>query len=133
MVLNTQRRGIKMKVIYLCHPVSGDVAGNLANAKLWVRWVEENYPVAVVASWITECEIWDDDNPEHRKAGLARDLAVIERCDAVWLVGGRISSGMAAEAAHAEKFGLPINDLTNLGASPPSLTPSPLTPYTLPG
>lgn len=98
-----------MKIVYMAHPVSGDVKNNLARAKAWVRWIEENHPdVAVVASWITECEIWDDDNPTHQAAGLKRDLAVIERCDELWLVGPKISSGMERERAHAEEHGLAI-------------------------
>ena len=110
-----------MRVVYLAHPLSGDVIGNLASAKRWVRWVETAYPdFAVVASWIVECEIWDDSDPEHRAAGLARDLAVIERCESLVLVGGRVSEGMAAEQRWAMSRGIPVLDLTHLGAEPPS-------------
>lgn len=108
-----------MKVVYMCHPVAGDIKGNLARAKRWLRWLEENYPIAIVASWITECEVWDDNNPEQRAAGLERDKAVLERCDGIVLVGGRISNGMAIERAHAESKGLPVTDMTGLGAEPP--------------
>jgi DNA-directed RNA polymerase subunit RPC12/RpoP len=111
-----------MKVIYMAHPVSGDVPGNIERAKRWVRYLEEQFPVAVVASWITECEIWDDDNPEHRAAGLARDLAVLSRCEELWLVGLRISTGMAMERDHAIKKGLSVRDLTGEGSvEPPEL------------
>ena len=34
--------------------------------------------------------------------GLADDLAAVERCDAIVLVGGRVSSGMAMERDHAK-------------------------------
>lgn len=101
-----------MKVIYMAHPLSGDIAGNLERAKAWLRWIEEHHNVAVVASWITECEVWDDNNPDHRAAGLARDLAVLVRCDELWLVGPRISSGMRAEAEVAIGRGIPVIDMT---------------------
>jgi len=105
-----------VKVIYMAHPVSGDVDNNLKRARLWVRWIEETHRgVAVVASWITECEVWDDADPKQRAAGLERDKAVLERCDELWLVGPRISNGMAIERAHAEEKGLRIRDLTTLG------------------
>ena len=110
-----------MTVVYLCHPVSGDVAGNLRRAERWVKWIETTYPVAVVASWITECRIWDDNNPEHRAAGLRRDFAVLARCDEVWLVGGRISNGMAYEAAYARQCEIPVVDMTSLGDEPPEI------------
>ena len=108
------------RVVYMAHPVSGDVEGNLRRAKQWLRWYEEQNPTsAVVANWITECEVWDDSNPAHRAAGLERDIAVLKRCDAIVLVGGRVSSGMAGEVAIAEKHGLEIEDLTHLGEVAP--------------
>ena len=110
-----------MPVIYLAHPLSGDVAANLARAQRWVRYLETEHCVAVVASWITECQIWDDDNAEHRAAGLRRDCAVLARCDEVWLVGGRISNGMAYEAAYARQCEIPVVDMTSLGDEPPEI------------
>ena len=102
-----------ISVVYLAHPVSGDVTGNLAEARLWVRHLEENNPnIAIVASWITECEVWDDAKPEERAAGLRRDMAVLAKCDELWLVGPRISEGMQMEKTFAEAKGIPVTDLT---------------------
>ena len=100
------------RVIYMAHPVSGDIPGNLAEARRWVRALEELFDVAVVASWITECEVWDDADPAERAAGLERDKAVIERCDELWLVGPRISTGMAVELTHARLHGVAVRNLT---------------------
>jgi hypothetical protein len=50
-------------------------------------------------------------------ANLAR--ALVERCDAVWLVGGRVSSGMQIEADHAIGRGIDVIDLTHMGDEPP--------------
>jgi len=101
-----------MRVIYMAHPVSGDLPGNLAKAKRWVRAIEETCPdVAVVASWITECEVWDDANPEERAARLRRDCAVVSRCDEFWLCGvvkDEPTRGMAIELAEAGQCGLEI-------------------------
>lgn len=103
-----------MKVIYLAHPVSGDVPGNLAEARRWIRWLYDHVPgIAIVATWITECEVFDEGNPEHRKLGLRHDLAVLERCNAILLVGPKLSTGMQAELLHAEAFRLHI--LTFIG------------------
>jgi hypothetical protein len=104
-----------MKIVYMAHPVSGDVEANLKRAKKWIKWIEANHSnVAVVANWIIECEIWDDDDPAQRAAGLRRDLAIIKRCDELWMVGPRVSSGMAQERDQALQFGLRVRDLTRL-------------------
>ena len=101
-----------MRVIYFAHPVSGDVAGNLKKARAWIRFLEATNPdVAIVANWITECEIWDDDVPEQRAASLARDLAVISKCDELWYGGverGELTRGMELEYEHAAKLGKPV-------------------------
>lgn len=51
-----------------------------------------------------------------REAGLVDDCAVVERCDGIVLVGGRISSGMRREMEHGVANHLPdyfrIYDLT---------------------
>jgi hypothetical protein len=105
-----------MKVIYLAHPLSGDVPGNLARAKRWLRWAQAAFAShAVIAPWIQAVELHDDDaNAEHRERGLLRDEAVAARCDAVLLVGGRVSEGMAREARVAKA----VIDLTRLGEEP---------------
>jgi len=102
-----------MLVVYMAHPVSGDVEGNLAKARVLVRELEETHPdVAIVASWITECEVWDDANPIERAAGLRRDMAVIGVCHELWLVGPHVSGGMAMERDHAMALGIPVRNIT---------------------
>ena len=103
-----------MRVVYMAHPVSGDVEGNLAKARAFVRQLEEAHPdVAIVASWITECEGWDDADPEQRAAGLCRDMAVLGKCDELWLMGPHVSSGMALEEDHARSLGIKVLDKTD--------------------
>ena len=54
---------------------------------------------------------------------MQHSLRVLDRCDELWLVGGKISSGMLAEAKvsyHAQQF---VRDFTGLGEEPPSVPP----------
>lgn len=98
-----------MRVIFMAHPVKGDVEGNLKRAKRMVRQLELLYSdVAIVANWITECEVFGDADPVQRSAGIARNCAVIERCDEVWLTGPTVSAGMQAEARHATRYKIPV-------------------------
>jgi hypothetical protein len=55
-----------------------------------------------------------------RALGLARDEAVVARCDLLVLVGGRVSEGMARERAAAKSASRAVLDLTSLGEEPPS-------------
>lgn len=58
------------------------------------------------------CEL--EETTENREWGLSCDKAHIERCDEVWLVGPRVSPGMALERQHAVSCGIPTYDLTGL-------------------
>ncbi|KKM92267.1 hypothetical protein LCGC14_1220200 [marine sediment metagenome] len=123
------------QVIYLAHPVGAEtpegVRENIENAKMWVYWAIINYDVAVVANWIYYCEVLDDHNPEHRAQGMRHGLDVLERCDELWLVGGRVSSGMDKEAKHSRLHAMVVRDFTSWGPfasafDPPELDTVPL-------
>lgn len=77
--------------------------------------------VAPIATWIVlSGEL--AETPANREFGLAIDVALVERCDEVWLVGGRVSPGMRIEADAARVKGIRVRDLTWMGAMPPEGT-----------
>lgn len=106
-----------MKVVYVAHPLGTGPAreSNRFRAAQWVAWVGEQ-GCAPVADWITLSGVWTEDK---RELGLAIDVALVARCDELWLVGGRVSPGMAIEAEAARKAGVKVVDLTHLGLLPP--------------
>lgn len=107
-----------MKIIYMAHPVSGDVENNLAKARRWYKWISSNYDVIVLANWIVDCEVFD--NSTDYDAVLRKDEEIVRRCvDELWLVGGEISPGMKRESVAASV----VKDLTHLGAEPPTEKP----------
>lgn len=111
--------GIK-KMVYLAHPVNGDVDQNLARARAWLKFLEACNPeVLFVSQWILGVELWDDSNPVQRELGLLRCLAQVERCDEIWLVGLRVSDGMTREADHACAYGVTVVDLTGPDSEEP--------------
>lgn len=99
------------KVVYIAHAFGGDPE-NLERAIHWVGWAAME-GVAPVATWITLCDLWPDSY-EHRAAGMACNLAVIERCDELWLTGPRMSPGMTTEQAHAFDQRVPVVDLVGM-------------------
>lgn len=115
-----------MNVVYMAHPVSplpGEtLEGNLARAKRWLLWLLRNAKrerIAYIAPWIVDCEILDDADPDVRGFALERDCALIARCDAIVLVGGRLSSGMARERDAALAAGRTVVNLLSMGSEPP--------------
>ena len=103
-----------MKVCYIAHPLGHgeDRERNRANAQKWCAYLAEHHGIAPVADWILLSGEWTEDK---RELGLTIDKALIERCDEVWMVGGRVSPGMQIEADHARALGKPVRDLTCFG------------------
>jgi hypothetical protein len=109
-----------MRVIYLAHPLGSgpDRETNRAAAAKWLAHFVGN-GVAVIADWIILSGEWAE-LPEKRALGMAANMALVARCDEVWMVGGRVSPGMKAEAEEARRLGKAVLDLTWMGALPPS-------------
>ena len=114
--------GQRRLVLYMAHPLGGDVDANLKRALRWLAWLRRTRPEAtIIAPWIAAVmSIGDDGTPEERAAGLLDDCTVVGRCDVLVLVGGRVSSGMAMERAAAIDHGIDELDLTHLGVEPPT-------------
>jgi hypothetical protein len=93
------------RVVYIAHPLSGDWAANIASAKRYViSAVRLGY--APVAPYIEIDGLLDDDSPEDRAAGIECDLAILPRCDELWLCGPRLSAGMREEMRVAVEHGI---------------------------
>lgn len=113
------------QVLYMAHPVAptaeeisqmGDreamdsgmiVRANLKRAMQWLSWLRKSFPeTTFIAPWISDIMAGGgDSNPKQREAGLIDCCSVVERCDGIVLVGGRISSGMRREMEHGKARG----------------------------
>lgn len=110
-----------MRVVYIAHPLGSssneERERNRANAARWCAWAAMTEGVAPVADWIVLSGVLSEE--EGRERGLVIDCALIERCDEIWLTGGRISPGMSIELDHARKHGKIERDLTSMGYEAP--------------
>lgn len=118
-------------VVYLAHPGAStrwEHLSGLGCARRWFDWVARR-GYAVSANWIIYCEVWRDFDQKLREEGLRHDDALIAKCDEFWMVGGRISSGMARGRETALTYAIRVRDYTDWGDEPPvGLTLDPIAP-----
>jgi hypothetical protein len=100
-----------MKIAYICHPIAGDVHGNIEkilNIIKDINLTRDN--VVPFAPYIPDILALDDNIPEQRDRGIKNDIALL-RCgfvDELWVYGPRISGGMQAEIDLAYELGISI-------------------------
>ncbi len=110
-------------IAYVAHPVGPDGperVANLERVRRWIRWLIDTRPdLALSIPWLPYCEVLDE-SPINRQRGIRDGIAMLDRCDAIVLVGGRMSPGMVDELRRAAMRGLKVIDLLHLGAEPPA-------------
>lgn len=99
-----------MTLVYLAHPVSGlSKVELITSVSCWLAQLVKAYPGhAFAAPWLAYVLALDDGNQTHRDRGVRDDLECLSRCDEVWLLGPRISSGMLDEAHFAVLHDMPV-------------------------
>jgi hypothetical protein len=120
--------GTQKKVVYIAHALGAgpDRESNRAKASRWVAWAAETQGVAPVADWIILSGQWDESHRDftglriYLELPASIDVALVARCDEVWLCGGRVSPGMTVEGKEAKRLGKPVFDLSDLGSEPPT-------------
>ena len=101
-----------MKIIYIAHPISGDLETNLVKVALIVQRLNlERMDIVPFAPYLVDCIALDDYIPTHRKRGIRNNREFFERklIDEVWLYGDHISLGMHSEIALANKHRIPVH------------------------
>lgn len=99
-----------MKIVYIAHPISGDIKNNLEKIRQIVRHINLTMPdVVPFAPYWLDCFALDDTVKEERERGIKNDTELFMRrfIDELWLFGNTISAGMKAEMKLAETLGIP--------------------------
>lgn len=116
-----------MTVAFLTHPLGERDAGwgsahgdNLAAAMEWLRFLKQVTGWAICYPAMAYAAAGMDDE-FFRRSMLTDVIEIMERCDVVVMVGGRISPHMRIEASHARQRKTPILvlNLLDLGLLPP--------------
>jgi len=104
-----------MKIIYIAHPVSGDIKGNLKKVAQIGREINLNEPdIVPLSQFFFDCHCLDDSILEERERGIKNDVAILTSglIDEVRLYGDRISKGMESEINLATELNIPIRPMT---------------------
>lgn len=96
-----------MKLIFVASPYAGDIKMNTEFAKEACRFVK-NEGHAFFAPHLLYPFILNDDRPDERRCGMEMGLAVLARCDELWVFGSVVSDGMVTEVREAARLGIPV-------------------------
>lgn len=100
-----------MKIVYIAHPIGGDVEGNLKSIFSIIREINlKQKNIVPFAPYVSDVKALDDKIPEERSRGFKNNKEFFDRMtmDEVWLYGSRISQGMRQEVLWAIEMGIPI-------------------------
>lgn len=98
-------------IVYICSPFSGDVEGNVANARRYSRFaVNKGY--IPIAPHLLFPQFLNDDDPAERELGLFFGNALMSKCAEVRVFGSHISSSMDAEIKRAKWKGYRLRYFT---------------------
>ncbi|GEA15519.1 hypothetical protein E308F_17630 [Moorella sp. E308F] len=97
------------KLVYVAHPFADDPEGNKAKAAEICRRIAATYPGVVPICPILVFGFLRE--PAERRLALMFCLALVERCDELWLAGEwEKSGGCWLERQKAQMLGMPIID-----------------------
>lgn len=98
------------KRVFVCSALRGDIDENTARALSYCAWAMREHGVAAFAPHGFYTAFLDDRVAAEREAGMNAGYAFLRACKEVWafMVGGRISSGMATEVELAFRRGIPV-------------------------
>lgn len=98
---NTTERAYR-PLVYICSPYSRDVESNLQRARTFCRFALEQGQIPL-ASHLMFPQFMTDNDSKQREFALFMDIVLMGKCSEVWVLGDRISEGMAAEIAKARQ------------------------------
>jgi hypothetical protein len=104
-----------MKIVYIAHPVSGDIEGNLKKIIAIIRQINLTEPETIpFAHYVVDCYALDDTVPDERARGIKNDIALFKAgfIDELWLFGDKISNGMRSEINLCQELNILIRAMT---------------------
>lgn len=101
-----------MKLVFISHPIGGDIEANLADLRRIIRIIAIEGKVQPFVPYYADVVSLDDNVPSERALGMKHNKLFFDRfiIDEMWLTGPRISKGMEQEIIWAKDNGIVIID-----------------------
>lgn len=106
----------RMKIVYIAHPIGGDVASNLADLRRIIKIINlAHEDIVPFVPYYADAVSMNDDEPQERSRAMKNCISVLRSglVDEIWLTGSRISPGMQQEVAECATMKIPVLTLIN--------------------
>lgn len=98
-------------LVYICSPFAGDTESNTEKARRYSRFAVRNACIPL-APHLLFPQFLDDAVPAERSLAMFMNMVLLGKCEQLWVFGGTVSVGMAAEIEKAEKRNMPVRYFT---------------------
>ena len=88
-------------LVYICAPFSGDIEANKKKATAFAEHAYRNGCIPVTPHLLFP--FMNDESKQERELALHMDLVLMGKCQEVWVLSERITTGMGAEIEKAQK------------------------------
>ena len=88
-------------LVYVCAPFNGDIEGNKKKATEFAHFAYKNGCIPVTPHLLFP--FMNDESPNERALALYMDIVLMGKCQEVWVLSERITSGMSAEIEKATR------------------------------
>ena len=88
-------------LVYICAPFSGDIEANKKKATAFAEHAYQNGCIPVTPHLLFP--FMNDESPNERALALHMDIVLMGKCQEVWVLSERITSGMSAEIEKATR------------------------------
>lgn len=97
------------KLVYISHPISGDVEKNVREVLEICKKVHTK-EIIPFAPYLVSLQYLDDAVAQDRELGIAASIETLRRglVDELWVCSETISAGMKEEIKIAEEKGIPV-------------------------
>ena len=97
-------------LVYVASPFAGDEARNTANAIRYCRFAVDSGAIPLAPHLLLPRFM---SEASERDAAMFMNMVFLGKCEQLWVFGDRITEGMAAEIAKAEKRRIPVRYFTD--------------------